>query len=120
MTVEHMEEMLTPLGPEDIPWLVVHRVSLIDPDVVDPDAEPPAILALVMGRLEYPTAGGWVGSPDAGDASIVGLACTIETAGQLIDALRTNAAEFGHGNALTSSMDQAEAARRLHGRGNPR
>lgn len=115
MTVgEHMEELLTTLTPEEIPWLVVHRVSLIDPDVVNPDAEPPAILALALGALEEPSGAGYA------PGTIVGIACTIETAGQLIDALRTNAEEFGHGLALTSSIDQAQAARKAHGRGNPR
>ncbi len=94
-------------------WLLIERVGLVDPDMLEfvadnPDqAVPPAIGVWLSGDYIFPTGTG------IKDFALV-LVCDPIRAAQLMDGVRASAVRNHAEAALDAAVDQTAAARKAH------
>jgi hypothetical protein len=105
----HMEvvEAEVPKG-----WLLIERVGLVDPDMLEFVADsgqpvPTALGVWLNGTYLFPT------GTEIRDFALV-LVCDPQRAAHLMDALRTSAVRNGIEPALQAEVDQTTAARKAH------
>jgi hypothetical protein len=86
MTDDHMDSVYAPFEASSLPWLDTQRAVLLDPI----DSDDPLIVAAIGGTLKLGP--GAVITP-----VLLGVAFSVETAGQFLDAITASAERDGLG-----------------------